>query len=136
MTMIDTKYGKIHDVTGPCDDDYTNMKLLHTGNGQTVKLQGPALLSYEAAAKITKGIPLTGSWRSCAYQAQLYASDAPAHTRYAPPDGTAHTRGLAIDVSTAIPATRFRAIHDALLAHGWHQPRADEPWHHSFRVNQ
>lgn len=127
--MIQTKYGPIHGVTGACKDNYTNIALFHGNGGLTVKLQKPALDSYEEAAKKCKGIPLTGSWRSCAYQTQLYASDS---HRYAAPSGTAHTRGLAIDVSTALPARKLRAIHRALLAGDWHQARTDEPWHWSF----
>jgi len=132
MAMLQTKYGPIHDVSGPCKDNYTNIKLFHTGNGQTVKLQAPALISYQEAAKKVKGIPLTGSWRSCKYQTELYASDS---SRYANPAGTGHTRGLCIDVSTAQSAYKLTRIHRALLARDWHQARSDEPWHYSFHVS-
>ncbi len=130
--MLDTKYGPIHAVTGPCRDSYQNIVLWHVPNsGQTVKLQKPAMDSFRAASLKCKGIPLTGSWRSCAYQTELYASDS---NRYAAPNGTGHTRGLCIDVSTALPARKLRAIHKALTAHDWHQARADEPWHWSMGV--
>ena len=129
--MIKTEYGTIH-YGGVCKDNYQNIVLFHQNGGQTVKLQKPAMDSFKAASVKVKGIPLTGSWRSCAYQAQLYASDS---NRYASPNGTAHTRGLAIDVSTAISFLKKRAIHRALTARGWHQARADEPWHYSFGVN-
>ena len=130
--MLATKYGPIHAVTGPCNDSYQNIVLWHTNGGVTVKLQKPAMDSFRIASLKCKGIPLTGSWRSCAYQTELYASDS---NRYANPAGTGHTRGLCIDVSTALPARKLRAIHKALTAGGWHQARSDESWHWSFHVS-
>ena len=129
--MIKTEFGPIH-YAGVCKDDYQNIVLWHTNGGQTVKLQRPAMDSFKEASAKVKGIPLSGSWRSCAYQAELYASDS---SRYASPNGTGHTRGLAIDVSTALPARKLRAIHKALMARGWHQARSDEAWHYSFGVD-
>ena len=130
--MIQTKYGPIHPVTGKCRDDYVNLVLWHTNGGVTVKLQKPAMDSFRVASIKVKGIPLTGSWRSCAYQTQLYASDP---NRYAAPNGTGHTRGLCIDVSTAQSALKLRRIHKALTAGDWHQARSDESWHWSYHVS-
>ena len=115
---------------GKCKDDYRRIEILHNGNGEVVKLQHAALNSFQAAQDaVGSQIHLTGiGWRSCASQATLYASDP---SRFAPPDGTAHTRGLAIDVSQAQPADKLAKIHRALTNRGWHQARSDEPWHYS-----
>jgi len=146
MSDIKTPYGVIH-YGGVCKDDYANIVLYDQPpkGGSPVKLQAPAMRAFKAAqkryAKATgwsderikreggRVIALTGSWRSCAYQAQLYASD---HNRYANPNVTAHCRGLAIDVSTSAPnQTKIRA---ALKAEGWKQVRSDEPWHYSYFI--
>lgn len=115
---------------GECKDDYDNIEQA-TVLGQSVKLQHPAMDSYIAAANEVGGIPLTGSWRSCQAQAAFYASDM---SRYAPPSKTAHTRGLAIDVSTAQSADKLKKVHAALSKRGWFQARADEPWHWSYGI--
>jgi hypothetical protein len=119
---------------GACQDDYSNIVLYHR-DSDTVKLQGPAMRSFKECEDIygkrtkrpsgTRYILLSGSWRSCAYQTQLYNSD---HNRYAPAAGSLHCRGLAIDVINPVPAI----VRQILLGHDWHQARSDEPWHFSF----
>jgi hypothetical protein len=114
--------------------------------GQKLHMQLCALRAYRLACKefakrsgwsaerIKKtggrSILLTGSWRSCELQAQLYAGDS---KRFASPNGTLHTQGLAIDVSTAMPD--FDKAHAALAHVGWTRARSDEPWHHSWGFN-
>lgn len=130
MATMETKYGRIF-YGGPCEDDYPNMELYHQRPDRVVKLQRPAIKSLKAAEeRVGRDILLTGTgWRSCSLQAELYASDS---NRYADPDVTLHTRGLAIDVSTEILNKKIKA---ALLDLGWHQVRPDdEPWHFSFRL--
>ena len=146
MSDYKTPYGVIH-YGGTCIDDYANMRIYDQPpkGGSPVKLQAPAMRAFKAAerryAKASgwserrikeqggRPIPLTGSWRSCALQAALYAKD---RNRYASPTGTAHTRGLAIDVSTAAP--NQEKMRRALKAEGWKQARADEPWHYSYWI--
>jgi hypothetical protein len=140
MTDARTPYGVIH-YGGVCKDDYPNIELYDQPpkGGSPVKLQAAAIRAFKAAerryGKRTRpkigwrAIPLTGSWRSCAYQAELYRSDP---NRYASPNGTLHTRGLAVDVSTSAPNQAI--IRAALKAEGWHQARPDEPWHYSYFV--
>ena len=116
---------------GPCRDNYHRI-VVNSDRGQIVKLQRAAWESFhDAEIHLGLQIGLTGSWRSCAYQRELYAQD-PA--RFAPPDKTAHPRGLAVDVSQAMPPARLSAIDDALRRRGWHQARADEPWHYSYGI--
>lgn len=134
MARIATPYGPIHYTDRVCKDDYANIELFHAGGGLVVKLQAPALASYRDTCKVLgRPIPLTGSWRSCAYQTELYNSPAN-HHRYADPKVTAHCKALAIDVSQAQPAARLARIHELLTNRDWHQVRADEPWHYSFGV--
>jgi hypothetical protein len=139
MTDQKTPYGIIH-YNGVCKDDYPNLQLYDQPpeGGSPVKLQAAAMRSFKAAerrygertGRKWRAIPLTGSWRSCAFQAECYRRDP---NRYASPNGTLHTRGLAIDVSTAAPnQTLMRA---ALKAEGWHQARPDEPWHYSYFIS-
>lgn len=141
MTDARTPYGVIH-FGGACRDDYPTIRLYDQPprGGAPVKLQRPALRALRAAetryGKRTgrpngwRAIALTGSWRSCAYQRQLYARDP---RRYAHPNATAHTRGLAIDVSTAQPNQAI--IRACLRAEGWRQVRPDdEPWHYSYWI--
>jgi hypothetical protein len=128
--MVDSHQREIR-CGGPCRDNYFRI-VIHDEQGQIVKLQRAAWESFAAAESyLGFQIVLTGSWRSCAYQRELYAKD---HARYAPPDKTAHCRGLAIDVSTALPPHHQTAIRSALTARGWHQARPDEPWHYSFGI--
>jgi len=136
VTDTRTPYGVIHS-GGICKDNYPNIRLYDQPpvGGSPVKLQAAAMRAFKAAevrygkrtGRKWRAIPLTGSWRSCAYQAELYRKD---RNRYASPTGTMHTRGLAIDVSTSAPNQAL--IRAALKAEGWHQARSDEPWHYSF----
>jgi hypothetical protein len=125
----DTDYGYIHWST-TCKDDWSNI-VEKSRSGYTLKLQQPAMHSYRACEeKLGYEIKLTGTWRSCALQSQLYNSD---KTRYAHPDKTLHTQGLAIDVSTNYGTYKTWRIKRALLNHGWKQSRPDdEPWHFSY----
>jgi hypothetical protein len=70
---------------------------------------------------------LAGTNRTCATQWRLYRENS---KRYAHPNSTGHTRGIAIDVSQA--QTNLTIIDRALLAEGWHRARPDEPWHFSY----
>ena len=71
-----------------------------------------------------------GTNRTCATQTALYRSDP---NRYAQPQITGHTRGLALDVSTAQPNQII--IHQCLRMEGWNKVRPDdEPWHVSYHV--
>jgi hypothetical protein len=119
---------------GRCQDNYARIVIYNQppAGGAPVKLQKAPMDSFRAAeADVGFVIALTGSWRSCAYQRELYNDDP---SRYAHPDTTAHCRGLAIDVSQSLSLTRRAAIHKALTSRGWHQARADEPWHYSFGI--
>jgi hypothetical protein len=78
-----------------------------------------------------KYISCTGTWRSCAYQAAKYKEDP---QRFASPDGTLHTRGLAIDVSMAQGTIKLARIRRILRNLGWKQARSDEPWHYSYWI--
>jgi hypothetical protein len=133
--IVDAKrnYGNIFPTTGPCKDDYPNIKVAHNMAGQLVKLQEPALLSYLDAERINgHAIQLTGypfgGWRSCEIQSQLYRSDP---GRFADPDGSRHCRGLAIDVyySSSNLTAKARA---ALVSLGWNFAVSGEPWHCSY----
>jgi hypothetical protein len=125
------------------------------GQGLILKLQRPAMRALLAAqvryakrsgwtkARIDKtkvrvggkvyleGRPIVmtpGTNRTCSTQAALYRSDS---SRYARPEITGHTRGLALDVSTAQP--NQAVIRSCLKMEGWKQVRPDdEIWHHSF----
>lgn len=131
---VDTPYGPIHPTTGPCKDDYDNIVTDQNRIGQTVKLQRPAMDSYQAANhryraifNRRKAIRITGSWRSCADQTRLHNENP---QRFAAPDTSRHCRGLAIDVDTAILTRRVVRI---LTKHGWNRARpTDEPWHFSY----
>ena len=136
-----TKYGIVYRST-TCKDDWPNMRTMKVC-GQQLHMQLPAIRAYRQACVLFaeksgwtdkrikheggRAILLTGSWRSCRLQAQLYASDS---SRFASPNGTLHTQGLAIDVSTAL--ADFGKAHAALEEIGWTRARSDEPWHHSW----
>jgi len=115
---------------GTCKDNYGNVEEA-TILGQSLKLQKAAMDSFIGAANEVGGIRLTGSWRSCEAQTRYYNSDP---NRYAPPDKTAHCRGLAIDVATDQGAEKLADIKGALSKRGWFQARADEPWHWSAGI--
>jgi hypothetical protein len=138
---IDTPTGVIF-YGGPCRDDYDNIELYDQPpeGSSPIKLQAPALKAFRAAEKAygvatdrpieDRPIKLSGSWRSCAHQKELFASDS---DRFADPDITGHTRGIAIDVSTAIPNQDI--IAECLADNGWTRTRPDdEPWHWSYGV--
>jgi LAS superfamily LD-carboxypeptidase LdcB len=131
--VVDLHDGKHHAIRcgGPCRDNYTRI-VIHDDEGQIVKLQRAAWLTFhDAEIALGSQIGITGSWRSCAYQRQLYAAD---HNRYAPPDKTAHVRGLAIDVSQAQPPAKLAKVRGLLIARRWYQARIDEPWHYSYGI--
>lgn len=140
-----------------CKDDHENMVIYDQPprGGATITLQGPAIKSFKDAEEAfyrrttglgrwRPGLPpkferkngdlfrpiyLTGSIRSCNQQKLLYASD---QKRFADPDKTLHTQGLAIDVHMDW-LNRFPMIRTFLKARGWVQSRpSDEPWHFSF----
>lgn len=131
MTTYWTRYGRVYH-SSVCKDNWPNI-VERQRAGYTLKLQSPALKSYLAAEKaIGFKITLTGSWRSCAYQSELYRSDP---NRYANPNTTLHTQGLAIDVSMNLSAAQLAKVHKALNWRGWVQARPDdEPWHYSYRL--
>lgn len=140
MSRIKTPYGGIY-YGGSCYDDYATIETYDQEiSDRPVKLQGPAMRAFKAAERRYgkrrktgwRAIPLTGSWRSCEYQADLYASDP---DRYASPDKTGHTRGLAIDVRNDLGLIAKFRIRRALRAEGWKQARSDEPWHHSYWIS-
>jgi hypothetical protein len=138
-----TRYGTVfHSST--CKDDWPNLATVTLVNnvvtrrkqeGATYTLQSPAIKSLRAVARDLGGpwrpqpVRVTGTIRACETQAALYASDS---SRYAHPNVTLHTQGLAIDVNTNFLDERIRK---SLLAHGWHQSRPDdEPWHFSYKL--
>jgi hypothetical protein len=119
---------------GKCRDDYKRIvtKGYGTNRHLHVTLQAAAMESFLEACGAVNPIVLTGSWRSCKQQTDLWRSDS---QRFAAPYTTAHCRGLAIDVSTAITAKRDEEVRHALLRRSWHQVRPDdEPWHYSFGI--
>ena len=140
METYETRYGTVYH-SPVCKDDWSNIvtkTVKRKGPGgwsATYKLQEPAIASLRAVAKELGGkfrqapVRVTGTFRTCAYQHELWVSDP---SRYANPNSTLHTQGLAIDVDTTILTDKIRLT---LLAHGWHQSRpTDEPWHFSFRL--
>lgn len=150
-TMVkDTKFGRVWRLSGGCKDNWPNVMTgtvggkYAVGGPETYTLQKPALDSLawvagEIAAigpfKIRKRpVRVTGTARSCALQASLYASD---RSRYAPPSVGLHTQALAIDVDTnwqqGLDSKTEWKFKKAMLAAGWTQSRpSDEPWHWSF----
>lgn len=137
-----TRYGTIFHADR-CKDDFGNIITARikgrtfTGNKVTATytLQRPAIRSLRAVARDLgsalrpRPVIVTGTIRACETQAALYKSDP---NRYAHPNSTLHTQGLAIDVHTGHLNNKVR---ESLLRHGWHQSRpVDEPWHFSFRL--
>lgn len=156
---IKTPYGSIY-YGGACKDSYRNMVTYDAtprGSGLVLTLQRPAMEAFLAAqvryarrsgwskqrierSKIKVGgkvylegrpiLVLPGTNRSCSTQKALYASDP---NRYANPNITGHTRGLAIDRSNA--QSNLKVIDQSLGLEGWNKVRPDdEPWHLSFGV--
>lgn len=134
---------------GPCRDNYHNLERYDQGGGHTIfELQRPAMKAFKAAqVRLAKRngwskkriennpdgmeiVVLAGTNRSCATQTALYRSDS---SRYAPPQYTGHTRGLAVDLDQR--QDHLADIHSCLLAEGWHYARSDEPWHTSYWVS-
>jgi hypothetical protein len=149
IVMKDTKYGPVFRST-QCKDDHSNIVDASIGGEraiggtETYKLQKPAVESLRAVAdvmgrrfpwrRVKRPVKVTGTWRACAYQAQLYFSDP---KRYAHPNTTLHTQGLAIDVDThwlgSLTAFQLRRFRRAMAENGWSQSRPDdEPWHWSY----
>lgn len=150
LEVKETKYGKVFRLVGGCRDDWKNIVTMTVGGQyaiggpETYTLQEPAILSLKAVAKAcgalgpfrfrSRPVHVTGSLRTCARQAELYASDP---NRYAPPSVGLHTQGLAIDVDTIwqgkLSDKQNAAFRKAMLANGWTQSRpSDEPWHWSY----
>lgn len=139
MTTTKTEYGPIRH-GGSCFDHYRNiveqdgrrlqapaMRALREAERRLFKRKHPVRSKFPRNKNAREPIILTGSWRSCDLQRQLYASDS---SRYADPDKTLHTRGLAIDVHTGHLDDDVLAV---LRATGWKRSRPDdEPWHHSY----
>lgn len=145
----DTKYGPVFRGS-TCCDDFSNI-LTNTvggdhaiGGPETYKLQSPAITSLRRVAERTgtkmpwrknkRPVHVTGTWRSCAFQAECYARDP---GRYAPPNVGLHTQGLAIDVDMnwygALTPRQQRRFRYVMKAEGWTQARpSDEPWHFSY----
>lgn len=136
MSTRKTPFGVIR-FGGSCTDDYDNIEIWHQTPDRTIKLQRPALRCFREAERRLTGrrrraqhIFCTGTWRSCSYQRELYASDS---NRYAHPDVTLHPRGLAIDVDQNQSWLKRRRIHRILTKLGWKRVRPkDEPWHYSY----
>jgi len=149
-----TEYGFIY-YGGACRDDYPNFRVYDQGGGNTiVTLQKPALIALlEAQVKLARALGwskariqgnqkaidgkkypagrpikvLPGTNRTCETQAALFKSDS---SRYADPDITGHTRGIAIDVDQSQP--NLGKVNAALASAGWKRVRSDEPWHWSY----
>lgn len=141
MSVIETKYGPIRhrDI---CKSDWKNIKSVvsRRRDGSPIPwtnltLQEPAIKSIRAVEKdLSKPwkkfyVKVTGTHRTCAFQAAKYKEDP---KRYAPPNAGLHTHGLAIDVHTGYLSEKLRV---SLLKHGWEQSRpSDEPWHFSYHL--
>ena len=137
-----TKYGAVNRGT-TCKDDHPNIAtktiggIRAKGGPEEYKLQLACIESLRDVAKELGGpwrkrpVHVTGTWRSCAYQAELYARDS---HRYAHPNTTLHTQGLAIDVDMNWRASVGpEKVDAALRKFGWKQSRPDdEPWHWSY----
>jgi hypothetical protein len=141
VERYETRWGVVfHRPT--CKDDWKNIVsgVSKRKDGSVIpytamKLQEPALKSIRAVEKDLSRpwkkfyVRVTGTPRTCEFQAQKYSQDP---RRYAPPNAGLHTHGLAIDVHTGFLSEKLRK---SLLKHGWHQSRPDdEPWHFSFRL--
>ena len=146
MTTYKTRYGPVY-YDGSGNDHRPNIRDSHppfSTRHEDAKLQRSALRAFRQAEKVlgrrlhpgkpwsrlkARAIPLTGSWRSFALQAALYAIDS---HRYASPYTSGHVQGIAIDVNTL--SVHFMLIIRILDALGWKQSRADEPWHWTWGV--
>lgn len=130
--VYETAFGAIR-AGGACRDDYDRIIPWQNRAGQILRIQKPAARSLEdAERRLGFAVRVTGAHRTCEQQEAYYASDP---NRYAPPDKTAHPRGLAIDVDTRLGVLRRARLKRALRARGWHQARPDdEPWHWSYGI--
>lgn len=136
-----TEYGTVYH-RPTCKDDWKNIVVTKRRRPSglvvpytTMKLQEPAVRSIRAVEKELSRpwkpfyVRVTGSHRTCAFQAEKYAEDP---SRFAPPNAGLHTHGLAIDVHTGYLTDKLKTT---LKRHGWHQSRpVDEPWHFSYRL--
>jgi hypothetical protein len=95
------------------------------------RLAAPAAAALAQAERTFGGkIWVTDSYRTYAQQAAGYASDP---SRFAPPQESAHVRGLAIDVHTGRLNISNPKLLQALQSAGWCQANPNhEPWHFSF----
>lgn len=139
VEVKETRFGRVFRLQGGCKDDYKNIQtsrfyrkpaglIRRRLRPVQITLQGPALEAFRRAEERAGcEITVTGSARSCALQAELYAKDP---HRYAPPSVGLHCQALAIDQNmnnqSAKPETK-----EALLHVGFTQARTDEPWHFS-----
>jgi hypothetical protein len=137
VQSIKTKYGIIH-VSDPGPyQKYPNINLYKQTKTRNIVLQGPAIRAFKAAEERVakpgkKHILITGEgYRDYWLQRSLWLSDP---GRYANPDSSMHTEGLAVDVDQNQGSGRLANIKKALVAEGWHQSVAGEPWHFSFKV--
>lgn len=123
---VPSPYGPYYPTVGPCTIP-PNMVTFTSEAGNRVVLQTPAAASFKAVERDYGPFRITGSSRTCEFQEAAYKKDP---NRYAPPDTTRHTRGLAIDVHTGDITNR---LNTSLAAHGWRRSRpTDEPWHWSY----
>jgi len=136
----DTRFGKVFRLNGGCKDDWKTIKVSRYYRKTSglvrrrkrrvpITMQKPALDAFRRAEQIAGAeITVTGSSRSCAYQASLYAKDS---ARYAPPSVGLHCQALAIDQNME-NQTHNQGTKPALLQVGFTQARSDEPWHFSY----
>lgn len=145
LESVTTKFGKVFRLVGGCKDDYGNIitsvyyrkpsgLIRRRRRVQSITMQRPAIEALRVVeAHLGKEVVVTGSARSCAYQAALYAKDP---NRYAKPSVGLHCQALAIDVNSdwrAALTDREEALFVKLMHQvGFTQARADEPWHWSY----
>ncbi len=135
----ETRFGKVFRLEGDCKDDWKNIRtsrfyrkpsgiIRRRLRRVSVTMQGPALDAFRRAEeRAGKEIVVTGSSRTCEFQAAKYAEDS---KRFAPPWVGLHCQALAIDVHTDYLTSDRR---EALAHVGFTQARpTDEPWHYSF----
>lgn len=137
----ETRFGKVFRLNGGCKDDWktiatsryyrkTSGLIRRRLRRVPITMQKPALDALRRAEeRAGTEITVTGSSRSCEFQAALHARDS---ARYAAPSVGLHCQALAIDQNmenqTHSPETK-----EALLHVGFTQSRpSDEPWHWSF----
>lgn len=126
----------------------SEMIKVNVGSGTILLEPGAAIGYHKWSEKFGQLIPCTTGWRDAARQDAAYADDP---TRFAPASGSAHTRGLAVDVDnnwlSALPAGTQTKLRLAAKATGWRQARwmgeancgtnpdnDNEPWHFSYKV--